>query len=663
MNAIGINMALNLQDAEFKQKINEDKGLLNQFINAPTSGSPINPSVSGALSTVPSSNVNSSGFLANNNILEINKGILTELRNLSTYFIRGNGSQAIRQASQQQSQSKTDSEKMKETLKTVVGTAALAAVNGMIAYDTGSIRVKMAEYKGDYFGSEIAKNNRTAGAVTAGTSFIPALTGIVGTIFGQPLVGVAIGKAIQGAVDSVVKTGTENKNVHIEEQQLLSDSYKARLKLTDESLAMYGGDGIIRNSARTNAGFSNAISAAFLGRSMGTGMELDEFQSLANQFSRYGVTDYYKAGDLARASALTQSFTGADATDFLGLQSRLGKNSTGAIASMNAAYSASLASGLGKGQFSEFLNGLQSAVEDGISNGFIRSTEDVSKTMVMFSKLSGNDPTLQGENGFRFLRQMDNGLKNATNLSSTSHLMAFQALRGLNDGTQGVAHIEGQDALNTLAYMEGGLNQKNFGAISKRFKAQYGDDVMENILAIKDLYGLNYNGAMKVYEMQNRAARGETVSDNEIKSVMANSEFNSDQKNMVNYLNGIKYNTSILGEGAFRKYLEGLAGIDEKYSKNKESYERIGIHTGVNLYESAIDALSGLRTSGNAQNSMRFSMIQAGLNDPRYADEVAKRLNGFNGFGEKDQTDRFLYDLSRTIEEAFSNAKISLAYN
>ncbi|MCQ2242473.1 hypothetical protein [Treponema sp.] len=653
---IGMNFVLTGDNTQLKQTINETRALLGGPIASSNSGSPISASSANTNSSTGISESNASGFLSNSNTMEIQKGILEELRSLSTYFIRGNGNQVLRQSTQQQqAQSKTDADKMKETMKTVIGTAALAAVNGMIAYDTGSIRVKMAEYKGDYFGSEIAKNNRTAGAITAGTSFIPALTGIVGTIFGQPLVGVAIGKAIQGAVDSVVKTGTENKNVHIEEQQLLSESYKARLKLNDESLAMYGGDTITRNSARTNAGFSNAISAAFLGRSMGTGMELDEFQSLANQFSRYGVTDYYKAGDLARASALTQSFTGADATDFLGLQSRLGKNSTGAIASMNAAYSASLASGLGKGQFSEFLNGLQSAVEDGISNGFIRSTEDVSKTMVMFSKLSGNDPTLQGEYGFKMLRQMDNGLKNATNLSSTSHLMAFQALRGLNDGKQGVAHIEGQDALNTLAYMEGGLNQKNFGAISKRFKAQYGDDVMENVLAIKELYGLNYNGAMKVYEMQNRAAEGKIVTDDEIKSVMANSEFNSDQKNMVNYLNDIKYNTSILGEGAFRKYLEGLAGIDEKYSKNKEVYERVGVHSGVELNESAIDALSAYKSSASVPKLMQFSQIQAGLNDPRIAEEVARRLNEFNSYGEKSQMDAFLGNLAMVIENAMKN--------
>lgn len=667
---IGMNFVLTGDNTQLKQTINETRALLGGPIASSNSGSPISASSANTNSSTGISESNASGFLSNSNTMEIQKGILEELRSLSTYFIRGNGNQALRQSTQQQqAQSKTDADKMKETMKTVIGTAALAAVNGMIAYDTGSVRVRMAEYQGDYFGSEIAKNNRTAGAITAGTSFIPMLASVVGTIFGGPagmLIGSSIGKAVQGAVDSVVGTGTENKNAHLEEQQLLSESYKARLKLNDESLAMYGGDMITKNSARTNAGFSRAIAERFLGDSKNTGMELDEFQSLANQFSRYGVTDYNKAGELARATALTQSFTGADATDFLGLQSRLGKNSTGAIDSMNAAYSASLASGLGKGQFSEFLNGLQSAVEDGISNGFIRSTEDVSKTMVMFSKLSGNDPTLQGEYGFKMLRQMDNGLKNATNLSSTSHLLAFQALRGLNTGKQGAEFISGQDALNTLAFMESGLNQDKFTAISKRFSAQYGDDVMENVLALKDLYGLNYNGAMKVYEMQKRAAKGEKVSDNEIKSVMANSEFNSDQKNMVNYLNDIKFNTSILGEGAFRKYLEGLAGIDEKYSKSREVYDKLGVHSGVELNQNAIDAIYSLKTSGSVPALGKFAQIQAGLNDERYADKVKELLNEFNGYGEAKQTEAFLYQLGRTIETAFKEgfdaSKIVLQY-
>lgn len=670
---IGMNIVLTGDNSQLKRVIGETKAMLRDPIAPSNSGSPIAPAAAGQSAASVKGNEKSE-FLINGNSLEIQRGILQELQSLSSFFIRGNGNQALRQGTQQQTQQtqgKTEADKMRESLKTVMGAAALAAANGVIAYDTGSARIRMAEYQGDYFGSEIAKNNRTAGAINASTSFIPAITGIMGAIFAGPMgvmIGASAGKAVQGAIDSVVGTATENKNVHLEEQQLLSESYKARLKLTDESLAMYGGENIIKNSARANAGISNSITSSFLGKSKNTGMDLDEFQSLANEFSRYGISDHFKAGDLARATALTQAFTGADASNFLGIQSRLGKSSGGAIDSMNTAYSAAISSGLGKGQFSEFLAGLERAVEDGISEGFIRSSDDISKTMVMFSKLSGNDPTLQGEYGFKMLRQMEGGLKNATNLSSTSHLLAFQALRGLNTGKQGAEFIEGQDALNTLAFMESGLDTNKFTAISKRFSAQYGDDTMEKILAIKDLYGVNYNGAMKISRLQDRAAAGDYVSNDEIKKVMANPEFNTDQKNMVNHLNAIKENTSILGEGAFRKYLEGLAGIDDKYREERGFNEKYGLESGVKLSEKEKGILEGLRTQGangtaSGYYEMQLATIVAGLNDEKLSQMVHDRLNG-NAFDVGDAETKAIETAAivEAIKQGFKESEIKFNY-
>mgnify|MGYP007070030145 CR=1 FL=1 len=71
--------------------------------------------------------------------------------------------------------------------------------------------------------------------------------------------------------------------------------------------------------------------------------------------------------------------TGADlgsVQSFIGMADRYGINSdTSYLAGTRNAM------GLTKGQTQEFLNSLQGVIEDGISNGYIKSTEDVSKTM------------------------------------------------------------------------------------------------------------------------------------------------------------------------------------------------------------------------------------------------------------------------------------------
>lgn len=559
------------------------------------------------------------------------KDMLQELKVLSNHFIRGNGNPNFINPAQNNGQ-KTSKTKEDGRIKTLAATAAFGIESGLIAYNTGNARVRMAEWRGDYFGSQIARNNRTANAITTGTSVIPLVSAVVGAALPGigPMIGVTVGEAIKKGIDTFVGSRNENKNVKIEEKQLQSDTYKGRLRLNEESLAMYGRN-IENNSAKQNANYAMQMQSYFNTQSKNTGMELDEFQDLANSYSRYGVEDYETAGNLARTTALTQSYTGADATEFLGTQTRLGKDTGKAADAMNFAFGASLSSGLSKGQFGEFLNGLQRAVEDGISNGFIQSTDEVSKTMVMFSKLSGENPAWQGQYGFQKLNQMNQGLRSATSLENTSQILAFQSLRGMNDGTLGVERIEGEDALNTFALMERGFTPKTFKAISERFSNQYGDDTMENILAWKQLTGLNYTGAMQLYKMQ--MEKNGNVTDDDIQSVMASPEYNTDQKNMVNYLNDIKSNTSILGEGSFRKYLEGLAGIDDKYkSASKTEKESLDMSNGFvrDFNTNVIESINAYKSRGGLEVMKDYAILLEGMKNEKGRHLIKESLSSMN---------------------------------
>ena len=85
----------------------------------------------------------------------------------------------------------------------------------------------------------------------------------------------------------------------------------------------------------------------------------------------------------ARDIAMWAQATGTDAgviQNFLGTARRYGDNSD----VLGYASQARQAAGLTKAQNEEFLQSLQSVIEDGIANGYVKSAEDVSKTFVMF---------------------------------------------------------------------------------------------------------------------------------------------------------------------------------------------------------------------------------------------------------------------------------------
>ncbi len=654
---IGLNLEVTANTDKASKELDKFKGALGSPIVPSFYGPAISPEMAMQKSASGDRNVETSSFFSSSNSLEIQKGILVELRNLSTFFIRGNGNPALNQASQETKKNEiTQADKDRVSrIKDISTDVTLAA--GVYAalenYQTGSRRIAMREWQGDYFGAELSKVDRLAGAVSGFTGIIPTLGTVLGTFLGGPagaMAGNAIGLGVKGVVDTVSNAKTNSEKTKIEEQQLHSETYKNRLRLNEESLAMYGGR-IEDNTAVQNSHIAMGMQNYFSGAARNTGMDIDEFQSLSNEFSRYGVRNYETAGNLTRASALTQSYTGADATDFLGLQMRFGKDEDGAVDAMNYAFGASQATGLEKGQFGEFLNGLQSAVEDGIANGFVQSTEDVSKTMVMFSKLSNDNPAWQGQYGFQRLNQMNQGLRGATSLDNTSHLLAFQSLRGMNNGTLGVEHIKGEDALNTFALMERGFTPNTFKAISDRFSSQYGDDTMENVLAWKQLTGLNYTGAMQLYKMQ-KENKG-VVTDDDIKKVMSNTEYNTDQKNMVNYLNDIKNNTSILGEGAFRDYLKGLAGIDSKYDNATDDMKRsLDASNGhaADLNSNVIDSLEELRNRGGYENSRKYAYLKAAL-----ATEQGQNLIklGLSAMDSDERTRREFGDDNTTLVSVF----------
>jgi hypothetical protein len=102
------------------------------------------------------------------------------------------------------------------------------------------------------------------------------------------------------------------------------------------------------------------------------------------------------------------------------------------------------------GQYNEYLRAMQRVMEDGISKGFLRSSDQVAQNLTMLSQMTGNSPLWQGENGARRLMDMNAGLEATTGLKSSSDILVYRAAQqiaekyGLGDSYVDILKIQEQ---------------------------------------------------------------------------------------------------------------------------------------------------------------------------------------------------------------------------
>lgn len=476
--------------------------------------------------------------------------------------------------------------KWAKTLATDV-TLASAAVAGTLQYFATQKKKRTRALEADVFG--MAHEDVQGGVNTAHSvsSFLPALGSVIGGAIGSAggpagtlvgrLAGKALGDATKSASDSISSAVGSSKDAKITEQEHQAQIYQQKLPALEKSLVYFGKTS---DDSITNRYAMEKLNTFWTEKAHNTGISTEDFVSLANSLAQYGVTSKEKAGNIAHEAATMARYTGTDVDavlDFMGGRARFGSKDT--QKDVERAYAYSQASGLGKGQFGEFLDGLQGAVEQGIAKGYTASTEDISKQMLMFSKLSGGDEAWEGKYGFQKLSQINNGLSGATSLSTSSQILAYQAMRGIvgqtdQDGkvVKGGAYLEGQDVLNTLSLMEAGLNVKSFKAISSAMNNTYGNDALSQVAAWKELSGLNYTGAMKLYQMAN-SGELDNLSPDEIQdklNELDDKEFQTDTTNIMNSVNEIKDDVNRMSEKGLKVYLEKLEDLKETQKSRRE---------------------------------------------------------------------------------------------
>lgn len=379
-------------------------------------------------------------------------------------------------------------------------------------------------------------------------------------------------------------------------------------KFLEEAPTIYG-TGKAFGSTNDNAALRSYQELNFYNK--GTGLEIREFQDIAQQLRRQGVANDERnkervIGDIAQTTSRWAYATGGDASQYAelaGIMSRYG-GSKNVSEDFNRIVTAGYASGLQDTQIPEFLSGIKKVMEDGIAKGFNRSATEVADTLLMFSKMSGNSAFWQGEQGARLLSQVNSGIASATSLSKTEDILVYRAMERAYEGTVkdkngkeiskienalGDTYIKGGGYLNIMQLIEKGVNQENFDDIKKSLDEAYGDNTIDKIEALRKMTGLNYNGASRLWNLD-----AEKVTDTDIKNIMTSPENQNKETRYQEAMNDIK--------GAVIQISSGVAAVKVDTVQLASNIRRIAnkiapgaIDTGIKMGASPIEL--GIATS------------------------------------------------------------------
>lgn len=172
---------------------------------------------------------------------------------------------------------------------------------------------------------------------------------------------------------------------------------------------------------------------------------------------------------------------------------------------LDQAYSGLINSGMTKGQFDEFLSGMQQIFEDGISKGIVKGYDEIATDLTLLENLSGGNKLWQGQYGAANLQQMNSAVGNATSLGSVNDVLMYQAISGLTEEQKkAILGEENYNAdngyINNMMILEKGITAQTIGPILRALSSTGGSQE-EQIARYMNAFGLNYTKAADVYKM------------------------------------------------------------------------------------------------------------------------------------------------------------------
>ena len=364
-------------------------------------------------------------------------------------------------------------------------------------------------------------------------------------------IGAAIVGTVVGATDAIA-------NKYIEEMPTIYGTGRA-FGSTKDTNSMIAFQGVNEYNKGTNLSTENfnEIVQALRKQGVGNGLEVQDQISMA--------------GDIAQTTARWAYATGGSADQYAelaGIMSRYG-GSKNVSEDFNYLVTAGKASGLNDTQIPEFLAGIQKVMEDGISKGFERSATDVADTLLMFSKLSGGNAFWQGEQGARLLNQANSGISRATSLSKTEDLIVYSAFNNAYTDEQKEqrlrdkgTYVDNGGYVNTMQLIEQGINSENFSSIMESLNSAYGDNTEAKIEALRNMTGLNYTGAARLFNLDLNETNKDL--DTKINDILSSPDNQNKETRYQDAMNKIKEAVVNIGAGA----AEIKIALTEKIAKS-----------------------------------------------------------------------------------------------
>jgi hypothetical protein len=375
---------------------------------------------------------------------------------------------------------------------------------------------------GDIMGGRISEERRMAdfvgGITQAGLGLAGAIVGSLVPGLGT-MAGATVGTGMGKLIDTAIHVGPNQEST----EAAYAGLWQSRSGEAMELAALTGSVNDVRGAFKMAAG-----AAAEFGYSAEEGMDA------MKQAAMQGLGGE-EAADLTGRVFDYERRTGADRGTLLGISATTARYNAGDA--LGTGWAGLQASGMKPGQYNEYLRAMQRVMEDGISKGFVRSSEQVARNLTMLSQMTGNNPLWQGENGARRLSEMNAGLEGTTGLQSTSDIVAFRAAKsvlqkweeqGPEVADKKWADIVGRDKdgnplvqrsggyIDPLIMLEQGLTPDLFNEIMMMASKLEGRDRDETISRAMQIFGVkNYNAAVLTDQWTKMTNNGEETASSE----------------------------------------------------------------------------------------------------------------------------------------------------
>lgn len=343
----------------------------------------------------------------------------------------------------------------------------------------------------------------------------------------------------------------------------------------------------------TNARAANEMFSKLTAASIGTGLDAGAISQLVQEAARQGV-DETRAFEIASNAGKWNQSTGANADTMLRLQGMAERYGLGQDV-ISTAYGGLKASNMQKAQLDEFLNGLQSVIEDGISNGYLKSADDIAAQMTMFANLSSDNPLWQGRNGADKIMQMNGGLSGATEMGNVAQTIAMGSAKRVVDGmsSEDFEKRFGRKKTGTYLDYEMALQNPNgeiYGQVLKDVKSYSGENVAAQKEFLQQIFGINSIGTL--LDLINMT--GGNFSEDAYKNVIDENKMTpnarTEQTVWSDSMSRLSESLNKIGEGEWKENVKELNGEVKKYL-NKAITKEVGGNADVNkaVLETGVD--------------------------------------------------------------------------